>query len=109
MYRNRSIGMQFVLYIITLGIYGLFWFYSTADEMIRVKGIQGNALLWTLLLFIPVINLFALYKHAETAEAATDGELNGVLMFLVAWFFFPAYWIILQSALNKRSGATAVA
>lgn len=107
MYRERNLVMQFVLYIITLGIYGLFWFYSTADEMIRIKGIQGSAILWTILLFIPFINLFAIWKHAETFELATDGAQNKVLMWLVALVFFPAYWLIVQTELNKRSGAAA--
>ena len=37
MIKRRNMGMQVILMIITLGIYGIYWFYVTSKEMVEYK------------------------------------------------------------------------
>jgi hypothetical protein len=39
--RIRGTGVSVLLFIVTLGIYGLFWYYAVHDEMKRHKNGQG--------------------------------------------------------------------
>ena len=101
MIKRRNMVMQVLLYIVTLGIYGIYWFYVTAKEMIEYKKLDGNPGLWTFLLFIPIANWYAIWKYSDTLEKVTDGKYNALLM-LILWFIFtPIVWIITQSELNK--------
>ena len=57
----RSIGTQFLLAVVTLGLYGIYWAYRNHDEIKRetddgVGGVVG-ALIYT---FVGVITLFLL-------------------------------------------------
>ena len=43
MIQERNLVKQVVLFIITLGIYGVYWFYVTSKEMIEYKRLDGSA------------------------------------------------------------------
>ena len=49
MIKQRNMGMQVLLMIITLGIYGIYWFYVTSNEMVEYKRLDGSPGLWTAL------------------------------------------------------------
>ena len=101
MIKKRNMWMQVLLYVVTLGLYGIYWFYQTAKEMIEYKRLEGSAGLWTLLYVIPFINLIAVWKHGEAVESLTEGRYNKILIFAL-WIFLPiAVWIITQSELNR--------
>ena len=107
MIKKRNMAMQVLLMIITLGIYGIYWFYVTTSEMVEHKGLGGSPALWTLLLFIPLISLFSYYKQGEALEALTEGSINKWII-LVLWVLFsPAAWLITQIELNKRASEPA--
>ena len=99
--------MQVFLYIITLGIYGIYWFYVISKEMVEYKKLEGSPGLWTVLLFIPLVNLFSYWKHSECVEALTEGSSNKLLMFILWVFLAPAAWIVTQSELNRRASEPA--
>ena len=102
--KRRNVVLVPILFIITLGIYGLVWFYSTADEMIRLnKQENENPLMWLIMALIPVVNLFAVWKHSQAVELMTEKRVNGVLLFLL-WFIFPIAIVWTQLELNKRAG-----
>lgn len=103
MYKNRNLFVQLLLYVVTLGLYGIYWYYSTANEIIKAGKIQGSAGLWTVLFLIPIVNLYAYWKHASAVNAATDGTHGTLGLFLLAVIFYPIYWIIVQNELNSRS------
>jgi len=103
MIKRRELLMQVLLMIVTLGIYGLYWFYVTSKEMIEYKSLDGNAVLWLVLSVIPITNLFAYYKYGEAVEALTDGSINKWLMLFLWIFASPAVWVITQLELNKRA------
>ena len=104
MIQERNLVKQVVLFIITLGIYGVYWFYVTSKEMIEYKRFDGSAGLWTVLLFVPFGSLYSYYKQSEALEAVTDGGMNKILVFLLWLFFSPAAWLVTQLELNKRAG-----
>ena len=105
MIKRRNVIMVPILFIITLGIYGLYWFYQTADEMIRHnKQENENPFVWLILALIPIVNLFAIWKHTQAVDLMSEKKVSGVVMFLLWLIFFPAALIWTQSELNKRAG-----
>ena len=107
MIKKRNMAMQVLLMIVTLGIYGIYWFYVTTSEMVEHKGLKGSPALWTLLSIIPFLNLYAYYKQGEAVEALTDGSINRWVMFILWVIFSPAAWLISQIELNKRASEPA--
>ena len=103
MIKKRNMGMQVLLMVVTLGIYGIYWFYVTSKEMVEHKGLGGNPALWTLLYLIPFANLYAVYKQGEAVEALTEGSTNRWIIFILWLVFSPAVWFITQTELNKRA------
>ena len=110
MIKRRNVIMVPILFIITFGIYGLYWFYQTADEMIRHnKQENENPLVWLILALIPIVNLFAIWKHTQAVEQMSEKKVSGVVLFLLWLIFSPAALIWTQSELNKRAGEATAA
>jgi hypothetical protein len=107
MIKRRSLLFQVVLYIVTFGIYGIYWYYSTLNEMSKFQGKQTEPLLWTILMFVPIVNLFAMWKHASTASAVSNGTYPPILLWILWIFISPAMWILVQLELNKLAGQPA--
>ncbi len=107
MIQQRNMVMQVLLMVVTLGIYGIYWFYVTSKEMIEHKGLDGSAGLWTVLAIFPLVQWYAYYKQGEAVEALTDGALNKWIVFILWLVFAPAVWFITQTELNKRATAPA--
>jgi len=102
--KNRNMLAQVGLMIITLGIYAIYWFYSTAEEL-KFLGDDQNAspALWTVLLFIPFGCLYSWYKYSELYQKVSADSLNMWILFLLWIVFSPAVWFIAQTELNKRA------
>lgn len=66
--------MQVVLAIITLGIYVIYWWYSTLKEMHIANGKDEGAGMWTFFYFIPILNIFAQWHYASEYEAFSGGK-----------------------------------
>ena len=102
--KYRHMWRQVGLMIITLGIYSVYWFYQTANEL---KGLanahQAEPALWTILLFIPFAGLYSYYKYAELYEFISPDRFNRWILWLLWIFFAPAVWLIVQMELNRRS------
>ena len=47
---------QVLLYIITFGIYSIYWFHVTFNELNTANGKEASGCLWTILLFVPIAN-----------------------------------------------------
>ena len=102
--KERNMIMQVVLYIITFGFYGLYWFYVTADEMKSItRDEEASPILWTILLLIPVAFLYSFYKYSESFQKISSEHLNMWILFLLWIVFPPAVWFIAQIELNKHS------
>jgi len=104
MVKKRNMLGQVGLMIITLGIYAIYWFYSTATELKELSGdTTASPGLWTVCLFIPIANLWAWYKYAGLYEKVSTDHMNMWILFILAIVFGPAVWFIVQTELNKRA------
>jgi len=111
----RSVGLVILLYIVTFGIYGLYWYYVTFDEMKKETndGLGGVlALIITVVIGIvmPFITGHEIAKMYEKAgKTAPVSPLTG-LWFFPGMFIIvgPFIWIIkVQGALNRYWEAQA--
>ena len=101
MVKRRNPMTQIVLFIVTFGIYGIYWFYVTSREMVEYKKLGGSPGLWTVLLFVPFGALYSYWKHAQALEALTDERYPRLLVWVIWLFLSPAVWAITQIELNK--------
>ena len=107
MIKRRNMGLQVLIMIVTLGIYGVYWFYVTSKEMVEYKRLDGSPGLWTVLLFIPIVNLYSYWKQGDAVRTLTDGRYPTFLLFVLWLFFSPAAWAITQIELNKLASEDA--
>ena len=106
--KNRNMIMQVVLFIVTIGIYGIYWFYSTLKELLIANGKEdAGEILWTILSLIPLINLFAYWHYSSEWATFTNDKYPSFLMFILWIFFSPAVWLLTQLELNNASTSTA--
>ena len=97
---------QFVVYILTFGLYAMYCYYSTLDEMTKFQGKRTEAILWTILMFIPLINLFAMWKHASVSAEFTEGTYPSIMLWVLWIFVSPVVWILMQIELNRVAGTS---
>ncbi|RYB92799.1 DUF4234 domain-containing protein [Nocardioides glacieisoli] len=89
----RSTGTCFALCIVTLGIYSLYWYYATHDEMKRHTGDGlGGGLALVLAIFIGIASPFLsssevgkLYERRGMRGPVSG--VTGLWMLLLGWFF----------------------
>jgi hypothetical protein len=103
--KRRNMLAQVGLVIITCGVYAIYWFYATAEEL---KGAandpEASPALWTVLLFVPFGAFYSYYKYCELYERVSTEKFNRWLLFVLWLVISPAVWFIVQSDLNKRAG-----
>lgn len=103
--KKRNMLMQVVLAVVTLGIYFIYWFYSTLKELHIANGKDEGSGMWTIILFIPILNYFAAWHYASE-YSAFNGEKYPTLLIFLAWIvFFPIVWILVQIDLNNTAEA----
>jgi uncharacterized membrane protein YhaH (DUF805 family) len=104
--KYRNMLLQVVLFVITFGIYGLYWFYSTASEMKEMAHDEdASPGMWTVLMVIPIVNLYSMYCYGELFEKTSGGKLPGWALLLLWVICAPAVWVIVQLDLNQKSDA----
>ena len=101
MIKRRNLMVQVLLFIVTFGIYGIYWFYVTSKEIVEHKKLEGSPGLWTVLLFVPFGSFYSYWKHAKALQALTDDRYNWLLVYVLWLFFSPAVWAMTQIELNK--------
>ncbi|HHI03771.1 MAG TPA: DUF4234 domain-containing protein [candidate division Zixibacteria bacterium] len=102
--KYRDMWVQVFLFIITFGIYAIYWFYQTAVELAALAGDnEATPTLWTVLLFIPFGAIYSYYKHGELYEKVSPDNMNRWILFILWFVFAPAVWFIVQIELNKRA------
>lgn len=93
-FKEGSLGIQIVLTIVTLGLYSLYWLYSTADQLDRGTD-QG---LTPILGIIPVVNLYTAWQISSAAEAVTNQ--SKAVLFILFLVFAPLSWYWIQTGIN---------
>ena len=86
-----------ILTIITCGIYGIYWFVKTKDEINSLGAEIPTA--W--LLIIPIANLYFEYKYAEGFSTFVKKDDNAIMWFLLLFLVGIVTMAIFQVELNK--------
>ena len=108
-----------VMSLVTLGIYGIYWFYATAKDLSEYGKAKGHdlgqnptmtvlALVfgWILLLIPTIIALVRFTKRTQAAQRLAGRDpLNGWLAVVLLLVFSPLYDAYVQSELNKAWAA----
>lgn len=102
--KYRNMFLQVVIFIVTFGIYGFYWFYQTTVEMAELTGDNETSPgLWTFLLVVPLANFYALYRYSELYERLSKEKVPAWGLLLLWIFIPPAPWILVQLDLNRIS------
>ncbi len=107
MIKRRNPLLQALLWIVTLTLYTVYWFYVTFKEMAEHNRSTDSAVLWTVLALISLVGYWAYWKHATLVDQTTDGRLPRLPIFLLGVFLLPGYWIVTQLELNKVADGQA--
>jgi hypothetical protein len=102
--QQRGPGFAIVMYIVTLGIYGIYWIYKSFDEVKRHRG-QGVGGLGGVLLALIIVSTFLLPAYVGRMYSE-DGKPNPVSGYTGFWVLVPYagsfIWIWkIQTALNE--------
>jgi hypothetical protein len=104
---TRSIGLSILWYILTLGIYGLYWVYKTQEEVKRYSG-NGVGGVLGLVIYIVVwpVTFFVVPSEVRYMYEDLDGGTSPVRGIHGLWILLPIIgWIIwfvqVQGALNR--------
>lgn len=98
-FTRKSLGKQVLFSIITLLLYWIYWVYTTAKQIDQGTNVDVTA--W--LVFIPIVNLYAIWKICKGAEAVTDQ--SAPVLFIVWIVFAPISWYWIQSGINRTATA----
>jgi amino acid transporter len=112
---TRSIGLSILWFIITLGIYGIYWTYKTFEEMKRHTGQGIGGVLGVVIhLVIGVVNWFVIPSEVGQMYQR-DGREPPVKGVTGLWNLLPIigtiiWFVKIQGSLNRyweSKGATA--
>ena len=99
MVKHRNIFLVYLFIIITLGIYGIYWFVSTKNEFNSLGAKVPTA--W--LLIIPFVNIYWLFKYYQAFAINVKKDNATALWFIlgiIVGFVMP---LIIQLELNKQA------
>jgi Domain of unknown function (DUF4234) len=104
---TRSIGLSILWFVLTLGIYSLFWVYKTQEEIKRYSynGIGGVVGLVIYILISPV-TFFVIPSEVRYMYEDLDGQKSPVRGIHGLWFLLPiighlVWFVQVQGALNR--------
>jgi hypothetical protein len=89
----RSTGLSMLLFVVTLGIYGLVWWYLVHDEMKRHSG-QGIGGLVALLLAVFVSPAAAFFTSDEVGKLYERTGRRAPVSALTGLWYFPGMFLV---------------
>jgi len=95
--KERNLVLVYIFGIITLGIYFIYWWISTKNE---INGL-GAKIPTGWLLIIPIANIYWLYKYCEGFSTKVKNDKNTILWFILSIIISIIMPAIVQSELNK--------
>jgi|SRR5688572_4890604 len=104
---TRSIGLSILWYILTLGIYGLYWVYKTQEEVKRysgngiggVLGLVVYIVVWPVTFFVVPSEVRYMYEDLDSGESPVRGTTG--LWILLPIVGFIVWFVKVQRALNQ--------
>ncbi len=117
MVEYRSLPRMVFLMVVTLGLYGVFWYFWMSKEMLVYNRRSGNPALWVIALGLaitfPPFYLIPVWKFADQVHQTSKGRYNKFLLFGAGLFIFvlPLIMLLAQKLLNtialeQRAGMT---
>jgi len=100
--KNRSPLLVFLFSLLTFGIYTIYWFVVTKNELNK----QGAHIPTAWLIIIPFVSIWWLWKYSEGVEHATANKMSGVLAFILMWLLGAIGCAIVQDSFNKSVAGT---
>lgn len=96
-FTQRSPFMVFLFTMVTCGIYALFWYKGTGEEM-EAKGAEIGPW-WHLL--VPILGLIWVYKWCQGLEHVSRGQVSTAKSMVLLIFLGPIGMAMLQSSINE--------
>jgi hypothetical protein len=93
---KRSVVAVILLTLVTCGLYGLYWFIRTKDEMVE----RGASIPTGWLLIVPFASIYWRWKWSVGVEHVTREKMSGAVCFLVIYLLGPIGMAILQATFN---------
>lgn len=93
-FERKSLAIQVVLSVVTLGLYTVYWLYSTAKQLDR----GTDQSLIPILAIVPILNVITVWQVCNAGEAVTDQ--SNVVLFVLFIVFSPITWFLIQSGMN---------
>ena len=97
MAKKRNLILVYLFGFITFGIYFIYWYIKTKDEMNEM----GAKIPTGILLFIPFVNIYWMYKYCEGFADVVKKDGNKILYFILSIFISIVIPAIVQLELNK--------
>lgn len=102
--KQRGIGVSLLLFLVTFGIYGLFWAYKTHDEIKRSSGIGVGGLAGVLIFLLVAPVTFFLLPHEvkQLAERRRESRVSALTgLWILLPLIGPIVWFVkVQGQLN---------
>lgn len=95
--KKRSPLIVLVLPLVTFGLYSLYWAVKTKGEMNKLGANIPSALL----ILVPVVNIWWIWKHSEGVDHVTGGKMSAVLAFILVFLLGFIGQAIIQDSFNK--------
>jgi hypothetical protein len=93
---KRSVVAVIILTFITFGIYGIYWFVKTKNEMVA----RGADVPTGWLLIIPIANIYWYWKWSQGVEHVTRGRSSAAVNFLLVFLLGFIGMAIIQATFN---------
>ena len=108
--KKRDIVVAIILTMVTLGIYGIYWFVKLANDIKRLQPestISGGKDLLLTLLTLGIYGVYIMYKYPkaiakaqqENGKPVTDFAILSVILSVFGLCIIP--WCMMQAELNK--------
>ena len=98
---HRSPLTVFLLALVTFGLYYVYWMWTTTTEM----NDRGADVPHPLLAFVPIVNLWWMWRWCGGVEQVTGGDWGQGASFVLSLFLPGIGAAVLQSAFNQSSDA----
>ncbi|MGI8595454.1 MAG: hypothetical protein ACR2ML_14025, partial [Solirubrobacteraceae bacterium] len=105
---KRPVGRQVVLYAMSFGLWGYYWFYDTRKKLNGEMGKPDDAGVKTACMLIPIYNIFLIYQLWDDLNTVRTHnyrlpELNVAVLLVVSIVPFGVFWTFPQvaNALNE--------
>ncbi len=97
--KRRNPVLVLILAFITFGIYQLYWYVKTKNEINSLGAEIPTA--W--LIIIPVVCIYWLYKYAEGFSKYVKKDDSTIMWFVLLFFTGPIAMALIQNELNKMA------